>query len=239
MTGREVTNVRGAQGRQVGLATVGSLVHSLDRPGLDIWGSGSIGSLSAEQVTKLQSRKPRKIHALRGLKTHWEVTRKLSWEAPRVFGDPALLLPKYYSPARTAATGKIAVVPHYTHLKSFHEIDDRFHIVDVRREPAAVVDEISSATCCISTSLHGLIISQAYGVPWVWLSLAESSLLGGDFKFDDFFTVLDRKMARKAVVSTGRLDARDLIALSRLCYLPKLVIQISSLDDSFPRTYAL
>ncbi|EMY35717.1 glycosyl transferase, partial [Arthrobacter crystallopoietes BAB-32] len=210
ITGRPAINTKGK--RHIGntLVTVGSLLNYLDRGGLEIWGTGLIAPMGEDTVRRLQQRKPRRIHAVRGRKTHEELTRKLGWDVPAVFGDPALLLPRFYSPSTEGGRGHIALVPHYAHKAYFGEQEsDDVKVVNVARAPAEVIDDIASASACISTSLHGVIIAQAYGIPWVWLHIADKPLMGDEFKFEDFFSILDTSKVSKTSVNSADVITLD------------------------------
>lgn len=237
MTGRPTTNIRHQAEKDgiTGLATAGSLIHSLDRPGLEIWGSGSICTLKADHIRTLADREPARIHAVRGWKTFKELN-KLGWAAPRVFGDPASLLPRVYAPKRRdEVKGKVALVPHYMHKPLFAGLaDETFHTVEVQDQPDAVVDQIASARAVLSTSLHGVIVAQAYGVPWVWLRIRDAALLGGDFKFEDYFTTIDRDGVRVATLDPGAITDLNIRAVSEFAYLPKPKLTFDDLLEAFP-----
>jgi len=86
----------------------------------------------------------------------------------------------------------------------------------------------------VSSSLHGLIVAQAYGVPWVWLDVIDHQLGGKDFKFEDFFSCLDREAVSRIQVSASELANIDLAALGAKATLPALQIDLSLLRDAFP-----
>ena len=235
MTGRKAINVKDDKTKG-GVATVGSILQSLNRPGLDVWGSGVLYRLSADKVQRLTRRKPRAIHALRGWHTYSEVKKKLGWKAPRIFGDPALLLPRYHTIRKTDKAGSPVVVPHYSHKKYFKGFEG-IHVVDVQQDAPTVVNEIGSASCCVSTSLHGVIVAHSYGVPWVWLNIAEQGLKGGNFKFEDFFTVMNRDAVSAVTIEPGSITPSNMLALSNLASLPKNKFSFDSLNDSFPADF--
>jgi hypothetical protein len=49
-----------------------------------------------------------------------------------------------------------------------------------------VTDAIYSCKRIVSSSLHGVIVSQAYGIPAIWTKLS-NKLSGDGVKFDDYF----------------------------------------------------
>ncbi len=223
ITGRPVVNTKRVKSSRPTLYTVGSVMGHIDQPGSHIWGSGVIAPLSGAKVEQLSANAPRRIHAVRGRHTRQDLIDKLGWEVPQVFGDPALLYPRFYTPAAAAAsTGRVAVVPHYVHRSLFSQRKDtdHFHTVNVRQGPEAVIDDIANATHCLSTSLHGVIIAQAYGVPWTWLHVSDHPLSGDRFKFEDFFSGLDRDTVSEHSITSADIAQADLRRVARAARLP-------------------
>jgi Tfp pilus assembly protein PilV len=97
-----------------------------------------------------------------------------------------------------------------------------------------VVDAIANADRCVSTSLHGVIIAQAYEVPWVWLRLEDNQLHGDTFKFEDFFTVVDRSQVAELSVAASAVAEIDYLQVSRAARLPTLTGNLQALHDAFP-----
>ena len=54
------------------------------------------------------------------------------------------------------------------------------------------IDEVLSCNMILSTSLHGIIIGDAYEIPSYRISLSDK-LIGGDFKFNDYYSSVKRK----------------------------------------------
>lgn len=84
-------------------------------------------------------------------------------------GDPALLLPRFHQPP-PGDTGTV-VIQHHTRGE---HLDPEL----------SYVDRIANARAVISSSLHGLIVADAYGVPSAWLWDRPTM---HRFKFYDYF----------------------------------------------------
>ena len=190
VTGKPVLNIY--DNDYVGLMAVGSILQSIDREGMVVWGSGLIDTPSIEVQEKLKKYKP-KILSVRGAETA-RCLREVGISVPdsSVFGDPALTMPLFYTP-KESSFHKIGICPHFRHKPIFStmSLKNEVKMIDVQENMQTVVDEISSSSVCISTSLHGLIIAQAYKVPWVWLEVIDNNLIGDDFKFKDFFSTIN------------------------------------------------
>lgn len=107
-------------------------------------------------------------------------------QCPEVFGDPAVLLPLIYPKAR-ASERKLGVIPHYADR---HWFDERnIDYIDVARPWREVVDEIVRCDAVIASSLHGIIVAEAYGVPAVWLRMHGSE---GIMKYLDYYLGTER-----------------------------------------------
>ena len=236
LTGRSVVNGRGASADVPTLATAGSIIGHLRRDGVDIWGSGLQRPLRARELEPLRRLHGVRVHAVRGELTRREIVEKVRWDVPEVYGDPALLMPRLYQPQEAAPSqGRVALVAHRHHVAQFHhQGSGEIHWVDVRHSVEQVVDEIAASRACLSTSLHGIVIAQAYGVPWVWLQMEQRALRGGRFKFDDFFTGLDRSRVSAVPVGADGLEGVFLVALAKDASLPERTISLEPLLAAFP-----
>lgn len=177
------------------LFTGGSVIEHIgkDFPDAMVWGSGLIKPLHKKRAKKL-NQFISKIYAVRGKKTAHELSTKTNLSIPQVYGDPALLMPNFYVPnTNKFIVKKASICPHFSHLSYFNNVQniESLNIIDVRESLLNVINEIANSSVCISTSLHGLIIAEAYEVPWVWLKISDKILDGDSFKFEDFFTTLN------------------------------------------------
>jgi len=153
-----------------------------------IWGAGYI----SEDCTYIS--KPRKVCAVRGPKTRKKLLEE-GVECPEVYGDPALLLPKIYNP-KIKHKYKLGIIPHYVDQKN--DLLEKFRnnpsikIIDIKRcNPYNVIDDVLECEKIASSSLHGIILADAYGIPSTWIEFSEK-VVGNGFKFYDYFLSVGR-----------------------------------------------
>lgn len=205
-----------------GFMAVGSILQLIDRKNMVVWGSGLIDEPSDELIKDLKKYKP-KILSLRGKQTA-KFLRSAGIDIPdeNTYGDPALALPRFYQPKITQKR-RIGLCPHYIHKHYFlsDNIDnEKFNIIDVQLDMKNVINQICSSDVCVSTSLHGLIIAQAYNIPWVWLEICDENLAGNDFKFKDFFSTIDQNQVSHVKTTLAELSNLDFEVLAKGAYLP-------------------
>lgn len=172
---------------------------------LVVWGTGLISDRSRLKAV------PRKICAVRGPLTR-EIVRKQGYQCPEVYGDPALLYPMFYKPENTGKKYKLGIIPHYVDRKSipnsFREDPDVL-IIDIQGRTNQIVDDICSCQLIASSSLHGIIASDAYGVPATWIEFSDK-VIGGGFKFYDYFYSVGRT-EEQSVYVTPKTTIDDLL----------------------------
>lgn len=173
---------------------IGSTVSFYPLDGVTIWGAGIINQNDIKNIKG----KPDKICAVRGPLTR-QALIKLGYECPQVYGDPILLLPRFYKPEHKAKKYKIGIIPHYIDketdiIKSIKLGSQNINVIDVQRYVKwnDFVDEICSCEAILSSSLHGLICAEAYGVPHVWIALSDYPE-GWEFKFNDFYSSIGKE----------------------------------------------
>lgn len=171
---------------------IGSLVSSHSMKDSIVWGTGVLNDVKAGSLKD----EPYKIAAVRGpLTKKWLESQGI--ECPAVYGDPALLLPLFYKPQKIEHY-KMGIVPHYSDMDNSNvrrllkrdgvrliQMRDYIHWQDV-------IDEISACDFIISSSLHGLIVAEAYGIPAIWVEFKEY-VSGWEYKFYDFYASIGKE----------------------------------------------
>lgn len=146
-------------------------------------------------------------------------------KVPDVFGDPALLLPLFYKPTiNFEHSNKICVIPHFTNYSKYKNINSSTYLLTNPSDNwQNVINNICSCKYVISSSLHGLICSDAYNKPNIWLD--EYPLNEGDFKFKDYFLSQSRNY-----IKINKLESFD----EKLLYTEGNKININKLIQAFP-----
>lgn len=131
------------------------------------------------------------ILGLRGNLT--KINTSINYEI--ILGDPGLLISILVKKAKKKKY-KLGIIPHVNHKLS--NVIERFKskknvkIIDPQFPPIKVAKAVSSCEAVLSSSLHGLIFADSFGIPNRRIIL-DGNLVGGNFKFDDYYSVLDCK----------------------------------------------
>lgn len=162
---------------------VGSILETA-QPGDWVWGTGTKYEENVDAAGL-------KVVAVRGPRTA-SLLRNIQGEV--AIGDPALLLPKIYvATVKYDEEGPVGFVPHYVDRDFIPYFDKEAIVIDVTNPNwMATVDAIAGCSLIISSSLHGIIIAEAYGVPAVWIQPSDR-IFGGHHKFQDYYASTGRK----------------------------------------------
>lgn len=146
-------------------------------PNAVVWGSG-LGTIT-DGVNPYT-----RIRAVRGPISRARAL-SIGRNCPAVYGDPGMLMPRFYKPS-IKKSHAVGVVPHYVDQYRAYDRYKDVHIIDVCASVEAVIDEICSCEQIVSSSLHGIIIAHAYGIPAAWVKISDS-MAGDGTKFRDYF----------------------------------------------------
>lgn len=123
--------------------------------------------------------------------------RSCGWKPgphPFAIGDPALLLSKLLPPKDK--TGALGIFPHYVDMMRLSMIENELRekgivLIDPLGTVEKVAEQVSGCSRIMSSSLHGLIVADSYGVPSCWAKFGDS--IGGDgMKFWDYLASVGR-----------------------------------------------
>ncbi|MEP4195908.1 MAG: polysaccharide pyruvyl transferase family protein [Aliishimia sp.] len=158
-----------------------------------VWGSGVLMPLGRDVLDHVQ------IALVRG-----PVTAALLGVNTDQFGDPGLLADEVYE-ARPRHD-KIGIVPHHTlvddaELLAVIAKDPALVLIDPRDDAGEVCRQISACAHVFASSLHGLIVADAYGVGSTWLDPVGQ----GRLKYYDYAASIGRDL-------TGPVSTPDIPA---------------------------
>lgn len=164
---------------------IGSIAK-LARPKVSVYGSGFIRR--ADPVCP-----DAKWHFVRG-----PVSRQMVLDAggdcPDFYGDVALILPDLIPPEKQIY--EVGYTPHGEEYDLF-PLYDAHKIQLYHRDVARTTREITKCKKIISSSLHGIVVAMAYGIPVAYVSMSDR-LSGDGMKFEDFY----KSMGLEPVLST-------------------------------------
>ena len=147
------------------------------------------------------------IRCVRGPLTREYLETRLSLACPAQYGDPALLIPCVFPRSTKSKKRAVGLLPHYHDLPLFADVD---HI-----SPFApmldVITYIVESELVVASSLHGLIVADAYGVPARWLHSDDlpSAKTDGTFKYRDYYLSTGREADDWAKTLTEALGGKE------------------------------
>lgn len=179
-------------------SSIGSNLDDNITQNLIVWGSGF------RKINGKLNVKPEKVLAVRGPLTRKKLL-ELGVDCPEVYGDPALLLPIFYKP-KILKKYKIGIIPHYIdkHNKNFLEFKDKLPnstlVIDIEDKIETVIHNILQCESIASSSLHGIIVADAYNIPSTHIKFS-NNVSGGEFKFKDYMSSVKRNYEGPLIVN--------------------------------------
>ena len=187
-----------------------------------VWGSGT-----PRMTDKLNPNAD--YRAVRG-----PLTRQLVLESggkcEPIYGDVAWFMPKIYWP-EIEKTHELGLIRHMVHRDRDIRLDGVREISVVRvgdEEIEAFVRELLSCRKIISTSLHGIILAHAYGIPAEWATFNDGlrGLKGDETKFWDYFESVG--IERHSPMDLAGIDVIDSSFAEKVTRLPVTQIVLLS-----------
>jgi len=113
-------------------------------------------------------------------------------ECPAIYGDPALCLPRIFNPS-IEKEFELGIIPHFTeveHVKRIWTLSEGVRVIDTNTDDIeAFLIELLKCRSTLSSSLHGLILSHAYGIPTRHVLLSDG-IFGDGTKFRDHYAAV-------------------------------------------------
>lgn len=170
------------------LVGIGSILYTGNKKS-DVWGAGF--------MSEFEKCNGGTIYAVRGKYSFAMIQQQINngasinLNSKVALGDPALLLPRVIKPS-SKKNYKLGIIPHFSEIDYFKEgYGDRFHIIDLRSSDIErVTRDITSCEHILSTSLHGIIVAHAYGIPALWMEHTGLENYTKGFKFRDYFSAV-------------------------------------------------
>jgi|AntRauTorckE6833_2_1112554.scaffolds.fasta_scaffold00340_2 pyruvyltransferase len=202
---------------------IGSILsHSNDKT--IVWGSGLISS-NSNIISQPD------IRAVRGPLTR-DLILKQGYKCPEVYGDPALLMSHFYD-VDIDKKFKVGILPHYVDKESYWVVKNKTEkdvlFIDIKGGLEKVINQVKSCDYIITSSLHGIICADTYGVKSIWIKIS-NDIEGGSFKFNDYFLSIGQGIKQPLVV---KRDTTIKQVLNK--YIPYSVnIDLEKLADACP-----
>jgi pyruvyltransferase len=159
---------------------IGSILHFAE-DGDVIWGTGVNGKnpKADYRFTHLD------VRAVRGPLTR-NYLIDMGIDCPKIYGDPTLLLPKLFPEFQKPSypSKDYVIVPHYS---DEHFFQDMPNVISVKENWDEVVRKILDSKFVISTSLSGVIVAEAFGIPARLLRITNASNTEDLFKYRDYY----------------------------------------------------
>lgn len=201
---------------------IGSIL-SFARQNDIVWGAGINGKLLDAKhylFTKLD------IRAVRGPLTRQFLQKYCNIFCPEIYGDPALLTPYLFPEFKRKKEPRLpyVIIPHYSERHLFENIQPEL-LVDPTKDWRSIIKKILNSKFVISTSLHGIIVAEAFGIPARLLRVTNNEPL---FKFHDYY------------LGSGRLHFNIAFSIEEALAMggePPFICDLQKLYQAFPQEY--
>lgn len=163
------------------LLALGSILYFANQNDV-VWASG----INGKRLDKKDYRfTDLDVRAVRGPLTRAFLFDNFGIAAPEIYGDPALLIPYLFPEFKKSENPQhpYIIISHYDDVHFFQDNTDG-RVVYCTEPWDVIINKILDSHFVISSSLHGVIVAEAYGIPARLLRLSEKE---GLFKFLDYY----------------------------------------------------
>lgn len=204
------------------LNCVGTNIHGSYQD-TTIWGSGTYPTGKVDTFLWKLSRRKLDVRAVRGPLTR-KVLLEFGYNCPEIYGDPAILMPLIYNPKIEKKRERL-IIPQFINEREFREKHTDDYMLSMNtNDYQHVIDEIVSSEIVYTSSLHGIILAETYGIPAIFFRGLPKFK---DFKYYDWYESTGRKDIK---IAENYEEALTMAPLP----LPNLDELVRGLLDSFP-----
>jgi len=195
LSGSTVNHVN-LNSKVIRMSAIGTIAHALNCSKIHVWGTGSdyhMNNISGKWSGPKDNTTEFITHACRGPLTALSL-QSYTGELCTTYGDPAIIIKPYLElllqkyKFKNRKKDRLGIVCHLSEFESFSpraplkkdfkryiNLDPKIDIINpiTNSDAASVINkilEIASYKYILSTSLHGLIIAECFGVRAAWLS---------------------------------------------------------------------
>lgn len=135
-----------------------------------VWGSGFHLMRNVLSMQRYRRLIKLDIRAVRGPVTKLFL-EKIGYDCTNaVMGDPAIIMPLIYTPNQIEKKYDCSIIGHYKTKNNLSE-QPQLHSISVEtKDYQKFIDELVASKMVISSSLHGIILAETYGVPAIFLN---------------------------------------------------------------------
>ena len=187
LSGYEPESVLNQGGRYL---CCGSILPDL-KEGDIVWGSGVYAPSVLKGIPKGV-----RFCAVRGPLTRGLLVNIFGCEVPEVYGDPCLLIPRLFEITAPTKRYGMGIIPHMSEYKIVSKALPGHTVIDITSGFYEVIKSVNGCNQIVSSSLHGLILADALGIPnaFTLFSNRNDTVENYTWKFYDYFLSVNRKL---------------------------------------------
>lgn len=209
-------------------------INGIKYPQVHVWGTGFI---NYDDSRGHFFKRDMVFHALRGELSRRNVEKMTGRKLDIPTGDGGILADSLLD-RLPEKKWDVGVVPHICDLKdpaaeALRASYENSVLINVKDDPLEVVGQIASCRCILSSSLHGLIVADSFGIPNMHL-VFDQRLKGDGFKFDDYYSAYGVEHRQRDIRYEGAPELEEVEDKYEIS--PEMVREKKKLMlESFPR----
>lgn len=209
-------------------------INGIKYPQVHVWGTGFI---NYDDSRGHFFKRDMVFHALRGELSRRNVEKMTGRKLDIPTGDGGILADSLLD-RLPEKKWDVGVVPHICDLKDpaaevLRASYENSVLINVKDDPLEVVGQIASCRCILSSSLHGLIVADSFGIPNMHL-VFDQRLKGDGFKFDDYYSAYGVEHRQRDIRYEGAPELEEVEDKYEIS--PEMVREKKKLMlESFPR----